>query len=619
MHLPPFLLDHWLAAYEFSSPPIRYNLASSTGPSWTFGELMSLGGSASRGALEGVQLTYAPPQGTQRLRGQIAEFHGVDPDWVLVTTGASEALAALYCLAAEPGASIVLPFPSFPAMPAMARAWGLSVSTYTLRRDDGFAQTAEHVLAAVDNSTRLVLVNTPHNPTGSVMSQATIERLASSLQQRGIPLIVDEVYHPLYFSGQPVLSAANVPNTIIVGDLSKALSLPGLRIGWLIDRDARRRERLLDVRSYFTISGSPLTEAIAAHALAHSEQILSRLRTVTAANLTHLKDFMSRHEATIGWIAPAGGTTAFPWRRDGRNARALCEALAREGVLLAPGDCFDAPEHFGSASARRPKDFSRRSRSRPAGSRHSRSPAASRLLEHRRRKPLAVDHVDATRDDDGCADEHAQVRRRRPQHPVEQHAPGERRIFQRRDHRRRRTAERFGEEILSDRATDAEPDDQRPVVPLHRHPAPGHGHTADDGHQQQRPHQRRGTRVGPRQDANRDRAQRIARRRRQRGQAANRHHSQAGWFQYDDDARKADEYCNPALPANALAEHQDGHCGDQERRRHEDGVCVRQRQLADGVHETPEHGDAEEAAQYVQQPIVRRQVAPAAEGRVAGE
>ena len=62
-----------------------------------------------------------------------------------------------------------------------------------------------------------------------------------------------------------------MPNTIVVGDLSKALSLPGLRIGWLIDRDARRRERLIDLRSYFTISGSPLTEAIAAHALANRD------------------------------------------------------------------------------------------------------------------------------------------------------------------------------------------------------------------------------------------------------------------------------------------------------------------------------------------------------------
>jgi aspartate/methionine/tyrosine aminotransferase len=346
MRIPPFALDQWLAAYEFASPPIRYNLASSTGPTWTLGELLALGDGAGVQGLGDLRLSYAPPQGSEALRRQVAALHDVDPDWVIITTGASEGLSALYCLASEPGASITLPFPSFPAMPAMARAWGLSVSTYALDRMQGFRQSAERVLAAVRENTRLVLVNTPHNPSGSIMPQAEIARIAANLEQRLIPLVVDEVYHPLYHAGPILGSAAQVPNTIIVGDLSKALSLPGLRIGWLIDRDAHRRERLINLRSYFTISSSPLTEAIAAHALANSEAILGRLRSVAATNLAALRAFMDAHQDTLDWVAPTGGTTAFPWLRDGSNARDLCKRLASAGVLLAPGDCFDAPEHF---------------------------------------------------------------------------------------------------------------------------------------------------------------------------------------------------------------------------------------------------------------------------------
>ena len=162
----------------------------------------------------------------------------------------------------------------YPAVPVLARAWGLDVREYDCDREQGFAQTAEQVLAAVDASTRAVFVNTPHNPTGSVMAAAEQRKLAEALAARGIPLIVDEVYHPLYFAGD-VPSASALPNTIVLGDFAKALSIPGLRIGWLIDRDAQRREALLDLRSYFTISGSPLTEAIGAHALAHAPVILA--------------------------------------------------------------------------------------------------------------------------------------------------------------------------------------------------------------------------------------------------------------------------------------------------------------------------------------------------------
>ncbi|HEU4778832.1 MAG TPA: pyridoxal phosphate-dependent aminotransferase [Steroidobacteraceae bacterium] len=344
MKAPPFKLDAWLAAHDFAMPPIRYNIASSTGPLWTLAELMSLGGGRID-TLGDLTLSYAPPQGSKLLRERVAALHGADPDDVLVMTGASEAIVALSCLFAEPGGSIVIPKPAYPAVAVLARAWGLAVREYTLDREQGFEQTAEGVLTAVDSSTRVVFVNTPHNPTGSVMAPAEQRRLAEELAGRSIPLIVDEVYHPLYF-GQASPSAAALHNTIVLGDFAKALSIPGLRVGWLIDRDARRREALLDLRSYFTISCSPLTEAIGAHALAHAPEIISRLEQTARGNLALFTGFMDEHRSVLGWAPPGGGTTCFPWLRDGRDSRPLCEMLAKAGVLAAPGDCFEMPPHL---------------------------------------------------------------------------------------------------------------------------------------------------------------------------------------------------------------------------------------------------------------------------------
>ena len=129
MELPPFALDHWLAAHEFATPPISYNLASSTGPAWTLGDVLALGSEGSRPlALGDVRVTYAPPEGRHELRKAIAEFHDVDPDWVVVTTGASEALSALLCLASKPGGNLLIPSPAFPAFAVMAQAWGLETT-----------------------------------------------------------------------------------------------------------------------------------------------------------------------------------------------------------------------------------------------------------------------------------------------------------------------------------------------------------------------------------------------------------------------------------------------------------------------------------------------------------
>ncbi|WP_404710414.1 pyridoxal phosphate-dependent aminotransferase [Sphingomonas sp. MMS24-J13] len=342
MDLPPFLLDQWTARFASASPPIACNLASSTGPGWTLRELAALGDSPLD--LTDTPLGYSSAEGSRALRAAIAALHGADPDWVVVTTGGSEALSLLFCVLEQPGASIALPDPGYPAYAAMAMAWRLDAQPYRLAREAGYVQSADAVLSAVGERTAAVVVNTPHNPTGSVMKRDELSRLATELSGRGIPLIVDEVFHPIYFgSAQP--SAADIDNVVVVGDMSKALSLPGLRLGWIIDRDAERRARLIGARSYFAISHSPLLERLAAHALANAPAILGRAQAVADANLAALEAMVARSEGRMAWVRPAGGTTAFPWFTDGRDSRRLCDAAARQGVLVVPGDCFGRPDH----------------------------------------------------------------------------------------------------------------------------------------------------------------------------------------------------------------------------------------------------------------------------------
>jgi len=343
MNLPPFLLDHWLSTWDFAQPPIAFNLASSTGPRWSVGELAAL--STAAPDIAATVLGYAPPEGGRALREQVGDFHGVDPDAVVMTTGSSEALSILMCLHARDGGNVVVPDPGYPAYGPLANAWGLEVRPYVLEAGAGFEQWAQAVLAASDARTVAAIVNTPHNPTGSVMERGEIERLAGGLGARGVPLIVDEVYHPLYFGARRA-SAAGLGNVIVTSDLSKAFSLPGLRTGWIVDHDAGRRARIVDARSYFTVSGSPVLETLAACALRERRDVLGRLDAVAGANLACLDDLMARAGGTLAWVRPRGGTTCFPWFVDGRDSRPFCQALAEKGVLLAPGDCFGHPAHF---------------------------------------------------------------------------------------------------------------------------------------------------------------------------------------------------------------------------------------------------------------------------------
>ncbi|MBV9210804.1 MAG: aminotransferase class I/II-fold pyridoxal phosphate-dependent enzyme [Acidobacteria bacterium] len=345
MKIPPFLLDQWLNRYHFAPAPPEFDFASSTGPHWTARELLDLANVDERNRLLDADLVYSNAAGDEKLRRAIAEMQGVKPEQVQVVTGASEALLILFFLAAEGGANVILPSPLFPPTAIVANLLGLETRFYALRRENDFRLDLDEIKKLADEKTKILFVNTPHNPTGTTLSDEELRELHDFATERGIQFVSDEVYHPLYHERE-TSSTAVLPHAIVLGSFSKSLSLSGLRVGWIIERDAARLKQYTDTRGYFTISNTVLGEELAFIALTNREKIWARAREVVSANLKLLDKFFAEQEDALGWVRPRGGTMAFPWLRDGSDARDFCSALAERGVLLAPGDCFGRPEHF---------------------------------------------------------------------------------------------------------------------------------------------------------------------------------------------------------------------------------------------------------------------------------
>jgi aspartate/methionine/tyrosine aminotransferase len=221
----------------------------------------------------------------------------------------------------------------------------LEIRTYPLRPQNQNQPDIEQVISLIDARTRIVLVNSPHNPTGTVFGADVLRELHDITTERGVQFVVDEVYHPIYH-GEENDTAASLPNAIILGDLSKALCLPGLRVGWIVDRDQARLEQHRNARSYFTISNSMFGEALAEVAVRNREKIFTRGRATAKRNLAILDSFFNQHAERLAWVRPQGGFTCFPHLVSGENSRGICQASAEQGVLLAPGDCFGCPSHL---------------------------------------------------------------------------------------------------------------------------------------------------------------------------------------------------------------------------------------------------------------------------------
>jgi aspartate/methionine/tyrosine aminotransferase len=355
MQLKPFLLDTWLDQYEHD---IEFNLAASTGPAWTVNDILALADDETRHRFLNHKLVYSRPAGADTLRQAIAEMQRVPVETVQVVTGASEALVALMWLAAEPGANVIIPLPGFTTFSALPESLGLETRFYRVRRENGFRIDLDEIKRQADSKTKLILVNSPHNPTGATIADAEMEALHDFTAERGIQLVSDEVYHPIYH-GRQTKSAARLPHATVIADLSKAFSIAGVRTGWMIEHDAKRRQQYWTARAYFSICNNTAGEILSEIAIRKRDVVLGKTQEFATRNLKLLESFMAQHRDVLGWIPPQGGMTAFPWLLSGDNARPFCQAAAEGGILLAPGDCFDVPSHFRLGFAAAGDNFSK--------------------------------------------------------------------------------------------------------------------------------------------------------------------------------------------------------------------------------------------------------------------
>ncbi|MFZ0419118.1 MAG: aminotransferase class I/II-fold pyridoxal phosphate-dependent enzyme [Candidatus Sulfotelmatobacter sp.] len=355
MRLKPFLLDAWLDTYEHG---IEFNLASSAGPAWTANELLDLGGEESRQRYLNHKVGFGPTAGADSLREAIAEMQGVSVDHVQVVTGASEALVVLMWLAAGPGANVILPLPGLATFSALPESLGLELRYYRMLRENSFRIDVDEIKRLADLKTKLILVNSPHNPTGATISDSEMEALHEFTSLHDMQLISDEVFHPIYH-GRGTKSAARLPHATVINNLSKAFPLAGTRVGWIIERDAERRQQYLNARSYFSGWNSTPGEILAEIAVRHRSTVLGKTQETASRNLRQLDRFMASQRDVLGWIRPQGGMTAFPWFLNGEDTRPFCQAAAERGILLVPGDCFDVPSHFRLGFAASADNFDR--------------------------------------------------------------------------------------------------------------------------------------------------------------------------------------------------------------------------------------------------------------------
>lgn len=343
MPLPsPFLLERYFARYEFSA---RYLLCSSDCESLTIAELLALEPGAET-AFKNHWLGYTESLGAPSLRREIAKiYETIAPEHILVHAGAQEAITLFMQAALQPGDHVIVHWPCYQSLFEIARSLGAEISYWEARAENNWALDFDELERIIRPDTRLIVVNTPHNPTGWLMSRAEQTRLELVCRERGILLFSDEVYRELEYDPQDRLPAACDlhPNFVSLGVMSKTYGLAGLRIGWVATRNESIHQKMATLKDYTTICNSAPSEFLAELALRHRKELTARNLGIIHRNLALLDDFFARHSDRFSWVRPHAGPIAFPKLFSG-EVETFCDELVHEsGVLLLPGTLYDHP------------------------------------------------------------------------------------------------------------------------------------------------------------------------------------------------------------------------------------------------------------------------------------
>ncbi|GAB5470614.1 MAG: arginine--pyruvate transaminase AruH [Rhodospirillales bacterium] len=304
---------------------------------------------AATASMEAGNTHYTPIVGTRELREAIAAWHleiagqSVSADQVVVAPGAQCALfCAMQCLV-EPGEEVITTDPRYSTYEAVIGACGADLVSVPLLPDRDFALDLEALRAAVTPRTRVLLLNTPHNPSGAVLQEDELQAVAALCQEKDIWLVCDEVYGPLTYD-HPHRSPSALPGmadrSVVISSLSKSHAMTGWRVGWIIGPKALAQH--LDNLMLCMLYGCPgFIQDAAVVALTEGRAEVATMRDAYHRRRDLIAPWLNRLP-NLACASPEGGMfVMLDVRRTGLSAQDFARGLLHEeSVAVLPGGGF---------------------------------------------------------------------------------------------------------------------------------------------------------------------------------------------------------------------------------------------------------------------------------------
>lgn len=327
--ITPSPLERWFtthpAACRHTVAPIAVQ-----SPSWD-----ALSAYVSADWVSSDALAYAEPAGDPALRALVAADYGVAPDQVVLSTGGVEANWLAMAAVIRPGDRVIVQTPTYPQLACVAEALGAQVVPWRPESDD-----IESLMAV---PTRLVVLNSPHNPTGRVLTEATLRLIAALVESQPEGYwLVDEVYRGVGDAPLPPSALTFSDRAIVTHSTSKALALPGLRVGWLVG-PAEVAEAALPWMEHATLALSGLSTGLLKALWPRRQELIDANRVVARRNRAIVREWLIQHPHLHGEVTDSAVCFLLS-AEGGFDDVALCERWYEARSCFAiPGSTLGYP------------------------------------------------------------------------------------------------------------------------------------------------------------------------------------------------------------------------------------------------------------------------------------
>lgn len=291
---------------EMGYSTIKYNLAESSVRDIYFRDLKI--------NLDDLFICYGEHRGKKELRNEIVKDEiGLNADDVLVCPSAATALFIISTTLLNNNDHLVVLRPNYATNIETPRAINCEISYIDLAFEDGFQFDIEQIENAIRLNTKLISITSPHNPTGVVFNDELICEIITFAKEKNLYVLIDETYRYLNFQTKLIpYYAAKGNHVISVCSLSKAHGVPGIRTGWLINKDEKLMTDFLAAKEQIIICNSVIDEEIAHHILKNNSSFLIPTHQHIQQNFSVLKNWMENEQNFLEWTEPTAGVVCFP-------------------------------------------------------------------------------------------------------------------------------------------------------------------------------------------------------------------------------------------------------------------------------------------------------------------